>query len=236
MRVTLPMEGTEFHLFSESFEVPKYMVPFKVGKTNWKTKLEIIALESFKYFKKKLAPNHGFSLILTTDLPMSAGLSSSAAVEVATAMAFYNLPIKRSPRMNSLTFADRQKMILLDYHVESLIENFYIWETNQVVQIGWQEEYSTHPLPSDTRLWIFDTGIALDLVDSHYGTRHKECTEALKILKLSNPKIQTLAECQSEILVDSNLPKKIMKRASHVVDEQKRVLKFIDELDKSITL
>ena len=35
------------------------------------------------------------------------------------------------------------------------------------------------------------------------------------------------------ILVDSNLPKKNYERASHVVDEQKRVLKFIDELDKS---
>ena len=49
--------------------------------------------------------------------------------------------------------------------------------------------------------------------------------------KTSESKIQTLAECQSEILVDSNLPKNDEKSAC--ADEQKRVLKFIDELDKS---
>ena len=57
--------------------------------------------------------------------------------------------------------------------VESLIRELTFGKTNQVVQIDCdKEEYSTHPLPSDTRLWIFDTGIKHDLVDSHYGTRH----------------------------------------------------------------
>ena len=49
-------------------------------------------MESFQVLQERgLAPNHGFSLILTTDLPMSAGLSSSAAVEVATAMCLLQL-------------------------------------------------------------------------------------------------------------------------------------------------
>jgi len=235
--LALPMEGTEFRLFSESFEGAEiYGSIQKLEKQTGKQSWGNYCLGVLQVLQDRgLAPNHGFSLILTTDLPMSAGLSSSAAVEVATAMCLLQLAnqkITKNELVNICRQAENDFVGLPCGILDQGTSTF--GKTNQVVQIDCaKEEYSTHPLPSDTRLWIFDTGIKHDLVDSHYGTRHKECTEALKILKLSNPKIQTLAECQSEILVDSNLPKKIMKRASHVVDEQKRVLKFIDELDKS---
>ena len=124
------MEGTEFRLFSESFEGAEiYGSIQKLEKQTGKQSWGNYCLGVLQVLQERgLAPNHGFSLILTTDLPMSAGLSSSAAVEVATAMCLLQLAVKRSPRMNSLTFANGQKMILLDYHVESLIRNFYIWE------------------------------------------------------------------------------------------------------------
>ena len=85
--LALLMEGTEFRLFSESFEGAEIYGSIQKLEKQTENKVGgIIALESQVLQERGLAPNHGFSLILTTDLPMSCGLSSSAAVEVATAM------------------------------------------------------------------------------------------------------------------------------------------------------
>jgi len=104
-------------------------------------------------------------------------------------------------------------------------------ENNQVVRIDCaQEEYSTLPLPANTSLWIFDTGIKHDLVDSHYGTRNKECMDALTILQNSDASIKNLAECPIALLEKTEMANNLTKRVRHVVEEQNRVNLFVNGL------
>ena len=88
-----PTGDDSFRLFSESFE--KAVITGSInhlekqtGEKSWGN----YCLGVLKALQaRELAPNHGFSLILTTDLPMAAGLSSSAAVELATSLCLLQL-------------------------------------------------------------------------------------------------------------------------------------------------
>ena len=82
------------------------------------------------------------------------------------------------------------------------------------------------PVPADSRLWILDSGIKHDLVDSHYATRNAECKEALRIMRREEPSLNCLAKADEEMVEKANLPPQIRKRALHVIGEQERVLSF----------
>ena len=63
---------------------------------------------------------------------------------------------------------------------------------DHLVQIDCSSEvFHNIPLPKDTQIWIFDTGIKHDLVDSLYSTRHQECTEALEKIREQTREFQT---------------------------------------------
>ena len=80
-------------------------------------------------------------------------------------------------------------------------------EANQVVRIDCDEEAIPHlPLPEGTAFWIFDTGIKHDLVDSHYGTRHQECMDAL--VKLWIPSFSIWLTVQGDLLRKSRIARK----------------------------
>ena len=185
------------------------------------------------FSKKRLAPLHGFSLILTSDLPMSAGLSSSAAVELATALCLLQLAnhqVSKKELVNICRQAENEWVGLpcgiLDQGTSAFGKN------DQVVQIDCaKEEFSTLTLPPKTSFWIFDTGIKHDLVDSQYSTRNKECMDALNILQKNNPSIKYLAECSCSLLDETEMAENLKKRARHVVEEQNRVNLFFNGLN-----
>ena len=81
-------------------------------------------------------------------------------------------------------------------------------------------------MPAETQLWIFDSGIKHDLVDSHYAARNEECQEALRLIRKAQPRLNCLAKADEEMVEKANLPTQIRKRALHVVGEQERVLSF----------
>jgi galactokinase len=81
-------------------------------------------------------------------------------------------------------------------------------------------------MPAESRLWIFDSGIKHDLVDSHYATRNQECKEALRLIRQIEPRLTCLAKADEKLVEKANLPTRIRKRALHVIREQERVLSF----------
>ena len=233
--LALPIEGTDFSLFSESFEGAEISgsienLEKQSGKKSWGN----YCIGVLRVLQDRgLAPLHGFSLTLSTDLPMSAGLSSSAAVELVTAQCLLQLAkqkVSKNELVNICRKAENEWVGLpcgiLDQGTSAFGEN------NRVVQIDCsKEEFSTLPLPPETSFWIFDTGIKHDLVDSHYGTRNQECMDALSILQKNNQSIKYLAECPSSLLEETDMTENLKKRVRHVVEEQNRVNSFIHGLN-----
>ena len=225
-----PREDDSFQLFSESFEGAVItgsidQLEKQSGKNSWGN----YCLGVLKVLQQmNLAPDRGFSLTLSTDLPMAAGLSSSAAVELATALCLLQLRGRELPKSELVSICRKAENEWVGLPCGILDQGTSAFgEKNQVVRIDCAEEaFSTLPLPEGTAFWIFDTGIKHDLVDSHYGTRNRECMDALSALQTLDPQLKHLAHCPSELLERANLEEDILKRTRHVIGEQARVEQF----------
>tara|TARA_B100000161_G_C33555745_1_gene417787 strand:- start:376 stop:1551 length:1176 start_codon:yes stop_codon:yes gene_type:complete len=225
-----PREDQKFHLFSESFEGAKIdgdlqNLEKQTGSKSWGNYcigvLRQLQLEN-------LAPKMGFSLILTTDLPMSAGLSSSAALELSTALCLTQLANQKVSKKDLVNLCRKAENDWVGLPCGILDQGTSAFgEKDKVVQINCEnEEFSTLTLPTDTQLWIFNTGIKHDLIDSLYGKRNQECMDALKILQKSNPELSHLTQASMEQLEDLDMQDDLKKRTLHIISEQKRVYDF----------
>jgi galactokinase len=169
-------------------------------------------------------PRHGpgFELAVVSDLPVGAGLSSSAALELATALALSVLRKCDLPR-EELVQACREaenKFVgvpcgILDQGVSGF------GRRDHLVHIDCRgPHFSTIPLPPRVQFWIFNTHTKHALVDSLYATRHRECMEAAQVLGVAW--LADLAPAQV-IAARNRLPETTWKRARHIVEEIARV-------------
>ncbi len=171
----------------------------------------------------KLPQPAGFDLFITSDLPAGAGLSSSAALELATALALLELA-------GSEPIAPEQ-LAALGRHAE----NNYVGvpcgildqgtsafgRAGQLVHIDCRGPYfSRVPLPAGTHLWIFNTREKHALIDGLYATRHRECLEAAQTLGVA--RLADLTPAQFRPL-EPKLTPELARRAKHVIEEHARV-------------
>jgi galactokinase len=164
----------------------------------------------------------GFELAVVSDVPVGAGLSSSAALELATALALGAMREFDPPRAE-LVQACREaenKFVgvpcgILDQGVSGF------GRRDHLVHIDCRgPSFSTIPLPPGVHFWIFNTHTKHALVDSLYATRHRECMDAAEVLKVAWLADLTPAQVSA---AHSRLPETTWKRARHVVEEIARV-------------
>jgi len=226
-----PLDNNKVRLFSETFEDAVIestleRLDRKEGREFWANYpigiLKVLQMEG-------LAPPSGFELILTTDLPQSAGLSSSAAVELATALALLQLGnhnLKKDELARLCRKAENEFVGLpcgiLDQGVSAHGEKDHL-----VIIDCSKEHFETVPMPKQTEFWIFDSGIKHDLVDSLYKTRHRECLDALDCLRKNHPELPFLAAATIPMLDSKQLPGKLKRRTRHVIEETARVDKAV---------
>lgn len=186
-----------------------------------------------------LVIDRGFNLQITSDLPSGAGISSSAALEMATAVVlnrayggnYQTIDLVRAARRAENEFVGVPCGIL-----DQGVVGF--GQADQLVRIDCAKEtFSTIPLPADTCFWIFNTQKKHALIDSFYSTRHQECMEARSLLATKIEGLQHLAavtpgQWQS---FGSTLPLPLRLRAQHIIEEQERVNQLIVALEKGRT-
>lgn len=171
----------------------------------------------------KLPRPAGFDLFVTSDLPAGAGLSSSAALELATALALLELAGSKSIAPEQLAALGRHA------------ENSYVGvpcgildqgtcafgRAGQLVHIDCRGlKFSRVPLPAGTHLWIFNTREKHALIDGLYATRHRECLAAAQTLGVALLADLTPAQLAP---LERKLAPALARRAKHVVEENARV-------------
>jgi galactokinase len=229
-----PNKGNDIRLCSESFEdaiVETNLESFsrQEGKNSWAN----YCLGVLKVMQDLgLAPRTGFSLTLKTDLPVSVGLSSSAALELASALALAQLADQKLDRKELVRICRRaeNEFVGVPCGILDQATSAFGREDHLVLIDCEKEDFSTLPLPSNSRLWVFDSGIKHDLVDSHYAQRHDECQLALGLIQKNTGSPSCLAKANEPLLEEADLPTLVKKRALHVVREQKRVRLFHEGL------
>jgi galactokinase len=178
----------------------------------------------------------GMDLLLWGNVPIGAGLSSSAALEVATAetcrvLGDFDIA---GTEMALLCQAAEREFVgvncgIMDQFVSALAE-----EDTALFLDCRDLSYSLIPTSFDARIVVCDSRVQRSLDSSAYNQRRSECEKAVRILSEVKSGIQALRDVTlSELLEHSSLlPKVIFQRAHHVVSENERVLEGIQLLRK----
>lgn len=174
---------------------------------------------------------HGFDLALTSTLPSGQGLSSSAALELATAFALNAMYRGSFDRATLAVLAQRAENRfvgvpsgLLDQGVSAM------GQVDHLVHLDCRTtSFATIPLPESTCFWTFNSHRKRALVTSKYAERHAECQEALRQLQTWYPEVNYLTDLfpeQIEIHQHALAPV-LYRRALHVAQEQHRVVHLV---------
>jgi galactokinase len=169
----------------------------------------------------------GSQIVLTSDIPVGAGLSSSAAVEVAYATAWAQITGWEVDRMEMAQLCQRAESRYVGVN-SGLMDQFssLFGRKDHALLLDCRTlEWEAVPLPEDVTLVVVDTGTRRELAGSHYNERRVECEQAVAALRPYLPQIQALRDVTPEQLDEyqDEIPEPARSRARHVVAENGRV-------------
>ena len=181
------------------------------------------------------ATSKGFDLYVESNVPVGAGLSSSAAIECSVALA-----------LNDLWGAGLSKNVLAK--VGQKAENEIVGAPTGIMdQTASLLGQADHAVFLDCRtldakatalsleengleIWVMDTGVAHRLTDGGYAARRASCEKASELLGVSSLRDVTVESLEaSKHLLDDV----VYKRAKHVVTENERVQQTVKLLAES---
>lgn len=196
--------------------------PLGVVYTLWKRQ---------QHLKSKLRIlENGFDMLLSSDLPMGSGLSSSAALEVVVAYVLFSQSYQQ--KLDNYDSV-RVTLALLCQKAENnfvgvpcgIMDQFAVAMSKQNHAVLLQcPTLQYQYVPFDLRkyqLLVLDTNKPRQLTDSKYHQRKAECDAALALLQQQRP-IKHLCEATLNELNHLNDPI-LHRRARHVVTENIRV-------------
>ena len=166
----------------------------------------------------------GFELLLDSDVPMGAGLSSSAALECATLVALAELWRFSTPRIELARLAQRAENQVAGVPCGLMDQLASICaEPDRVLCVDFQSTaVAPVELPLEAaglELLVVDTRAPHQLADGAYAERRRSCQEAARALG-----VPTLRDAKLESLTRAALPPEGQRRARHVISENARVL------------
>lgn len=167
---------------------------------------------------------HGLNLSIESSIPMGAGLSSSAALEVVIASAMArHLAVPMDP----LVLAKLCQKVERDFAGVNcgLMDQaaVHLSHAGAALFLDCRREiYSYLPFPKqDIAIAIVDSGKPRSLAESAYNAIRAECDEALRLLR-ENDGVPYEALCDVPS-ISCALPDILQRRAEHVIGEEKRV-------------
>ena len=173
----------------------------------------------------------GFDYYVSSDLPLGAGLSSSAALELASALAFLALTGEQPPRETVVKvgrYAENHFVGVPCGILDQGVSGF--GKKDRLVWIDCRgPKFATVPLPGGAQFWIFNTHTKHALVDGLYAARHKACMAAAKTLGVPLLADATLKQLEA---AKAKLKPEAYRRARHVIEEIARVGKTVKALKR----
>ncbi|HEU4722266.1 MAG TPA: galactokinase [Gemmatimonadaceae bacterium] len=167
--------------------------------------------------------SESLDLAVDSDVPAGAGLSSSAALEVATALAVAGVLGRRLELDDAAMIAWRAETGFVGVGC-GIMDQFAsaLCRADEALHLECDTaRYEFAPFAD--ALLIFDTAIPRSLRTSHYNERRVECEEALRLLRQRWPSLTSLAAAEPEQVLEAGLPSPLRGRALHVSRETRRV-------------
>jgi len=220
-------EDDEIHLsavdLKENFSTTVHDLK-PIGDVSWPNYI----LGSAAQFVKKGISLKGFNALLTSDVPIGAGLSSSAAVECATVFALNHLLQTDNERIEMVRMAQKAEHEYAGVMC-GIMDQFasMMGKANQVIKLDCRSlAYQYVPFKLDgIKILLLNTNVKHSLASSEYNTRRAECEKAVELIKPHHPSVASLRDATVEMLDQYVLPvnELVYRRSRFVVDEMERL-------------
>ena len=179
----------------------------------------------------------GFNTVFAGDVPLGAGMSSSAALESTFAFALnylFNLGI------------DKFELARIGQSTEhnycgvkcGIMDQFasVFGKKGQLMRLDCKTmEYKYYPFhPEGYRLVLLDSVVKHELASSAYNKRRESCERAAAAIREKHPEVEFLRDANREWLdeVKDSISEEDYMRAEYVIDEVARVLDVCDALER----
>lgn len=178
----------------------------------------------------------GIEATFTSDIPVGAGLSSSAAVEVAFGALWQEVAGWEMDRLSLAQICQEAENEVVGVNC-GLMDQFASANGIKDHVLYFDTLTLKHQairLPDGVVLVIADSGIRHTLANSEYNERRKSCEAALEHLRRFTPQAQTLRDISLEEfnMSKDDLPAVVQKRAGYVINEFSRVEQARNALER----
>jgi galactokinase len=179
-------------------------------------------------------PCTGLFGVIASTLPPNAGLSSSAAIELAAAWALLDDRALGTDRFALARLCQRAENAYVGVQsglMDQFAESCGIAGSAVLLDCR-SHEWRAIPLPPDLDLVVCHTGSPRHLDGSEYNVRRRQCDAAVAALAAIDPGIRSLRDVTPEALAAAGdrIDPVARRRAEHVVSENDRVLATVDAL------
>jgi len=231
-----PREDTQLHCYAmdwkEFIQLDAEALSFQ-KETSWANYL-LGVLEEFRLLG---SPAKGLNIAFGGNIPTGAGLSSSAALVSAMAVALNELFEQGKSRLELAQLAQRAEnnFVGTQCGIMDMFASLF-GKAGQVLQLDCRDlsvRYFT--VPQGPYSWVLlDSGVKHRLVESEYNTRRAECEAGVAYLQEDGLQITSLREVTREALMNrsSLLPETVFRRCLFVVEEIERVQRACQLLEE----
>jgi galactokinase len=170
----------------------------------------------------------GFKIEITGDLPARAGLSSSAALELATALFLLKLSRQILPRLEIAKICQRaeHRFVGIKSGLLDQVTSLFGKKDHAVFFDCRSEEVRMVPFPAGLTIIIADSGKRRDLSGGPYNLRRDQTHAAARALGVPALRDISLPQLESR----SDVSGLLRRRARHIVTENERVVRGLELL------
>lgn len=221
-----PREDNELHLYATSMQemIVLQLENLAPRSGAWSNYIAGVADQMIR--KRYLI--RGFNLVLHSNVPIGAGLSSSAAIECAVAFALNECFDCGLDRLQLVYLAQKAEHEFAGVQC-GIMDQFasMMGKRNHLIKLDCRSlayEYIPFELGNHTMV-LFDTNVKHSLAATAYNERRQQCEQGVQWIAAHLPHVQTLRDADMDMLEQFVLPKDslVYRRCAYIVKEIQRV-------------
>jgi galactokinase len=229
-----PADHGELRVFSRDLG-RKFVIPIsKIRKAEPQRDWSDYVIGVARELVNSHAP-HGYNLLVASDVPTGSGLSSSAALEIAVAVAL--LGDRSMPKVELAQLGQRAESEFVGMPCGIMDQYASVFgHAHMALKIDCRDlTHEDVPLPENVKVVAANSMVKHELGTSAYRERVSECRAAVEAIRTVDESVMSLRDVSLEMFqrVQDAIPHVPRKRARHVISDTQRVVDFAEAARKN---
>ncbi len=220
-------------IYSETFKTYAEFDPQHLSKSDasWKNYIFGVIDE----IQKRGKTIGGFDCIIKSELPIGAGISSSAALECGLASGLNELFSLGLEPLELVKLSQNAENNFVGSNCGIMDQYASVMSKKGHLILLDCQSLKAEFIPADfksCKILLLNTNVEHNLAEGEYNTRRRECEEAVKIIQKTYPEVHSLRDVNFEMLekTKSELSEKNYQRSFYVLQENERVIKATEAI------